>query len=563
MGGGVRLPLFLFLPICFAQAAGAGVVVNELYYDHPGADAGYEFVELLNTGASPVSLDGISLEFHNGSGVGWVVVWRAPNGLVLAPDALLVIGGSAVTPAPDVVFELALQNGPDAIRLVAAEGGVLDVVGYGGLDDPAYVETLGVAAIDAGQSIARTPDGRDSGDNASDFVAAAPTPGRRNVARHDVAPLLASDTPARAGRDRAGVERVSIEIENRGLVDIPASAVVVSVRDSSVDGTNDVASVRNASSIAPGANERVALEVTLSAPGYHWITVETRYGADERMANDRVFLVRRVGRPFLLVSEIMTAPRSGCPQFVELYNAGDDPIDITGYSFRDTRSQAASIDVDSLVIEPRGFIVVAADAPQLVACARDVVRVLDVMGSWPSFNRSGGTFADSVIVIDALGIPVDGVAYPGVPSGLTGRSLERVDLFPPLARRDAVWRLSHEVGGSPGKASDSSLEEPPAVSCEVSPNPFFPGRGDLLRIAVASVSGVASVVVRVYDPSGRKVSEVGSASAFPAVLLWDGRASDGDPVRSGIYVLTCESFSMDGSRVGVEKVVVGCASRSP
>ena len=32
--------------------------------------------------------------------------------------------------------------------------------------------------------------------------------------------------------------------------------------------------------------------------------------------------------------------------------------------------------------------------------------------------------------------------------------------------------------------------------------------------------------------------------------------------RAGIYVLACEAFGSDGVRVGVEKVVVGCANRS-
>lgn len=563
MGGGARFLLFLFLPIFLWSSVDAAVVVNELYYDHPGADAGHEFVELLNTGADDVSLDGVALEFHNGSDVGWTVVWRAPNGIVLAPDALFVLGDDAVTPAPNVVFALALQNGPDAIRLLDANGAVLDLVGYGGLDEAAYVETLGAAVVDAGQAIARTPDGRDTGDNATDFVAAAPTPGRRNVARDDAAPALASGTPARLGRDRPGVERVVIEINNLGLVDIPAGAVTIAVRDSSASGVVGGTDVRNAATVAPGGRERVELEITLATTGYHGIEIILRYDRDERAANDRVSLVRRVGRPTVLVSEVMSAPRVGCPQFVELVNAGTDAVVLTGYSLRDTRSKPVGIDADSLVLEPRAFVVISDDATLLRTCARAGASIFDVDGSWPSFNKSGGDFADSVIVIDALGIAVDAVSYPGAASGTSGQSLERVDLFVSDAPRAAVWRLSRETGGSPGHASEGALDTPPRVACDVSPNPFFPRDGDLLRVAIAPSDGIASVVVRIYDPSGRVVSDVGSTSSFPAVLLWDGRGRDGDGVRPGIYLLACEAFAADGARVGVEKVVVGCASRSP
>lgn len=565
MGGGARFLLSVFLPVLLLPVpVGASVVVNELYYDHPGADAGYEFVEILNSGSEAVSLDGVTLEFHNGVGEGWTVIWRAPNGVVLPPDVPWVLGGAAVTPPPDAVFELALQNGPDSIRLIDAQGTVLDVAGYGGLDDATYVERLGVAPVDAGQSIARTPDGRDTGDNAVDFQAATPTPGRRNVARHDASPALADDVAARSGRDRAGIERLAVEVANLGLNDIPPGAVTVVARDSSATGASEVGTARTASTIPAGDAERVVLEVALSEPGYHWISIDTHYAPDERRANDRVSLVRRVGRPALLVSEIMSAPGAGCPQFVELYNAGDFTLDLTGWSLRDMRSKPARIAADEFLLASRESVVISADPVALSVCAHTRARVFDVDGSWPSFNKSGSAFADSVVVVDVLGIPVEGVAYPGVATGTTARSLERIDLFPPMAPRDAVWRLSRDSGGSPGLANAGALEVAPRTRCEVSPNPFFPTEGDLMRIAVAAVPGVASVVVRIYDPSGRRVREVGSATTFPAVVLWDGRCDGGEPVRAGVYVLACEAFGADGARVGVEKVVVGCATnRSP
>ncbi len=349
-----------------------------------------------------------------------------------------------------------------------------------------------------------------------------------------------------------------VDLENRGLIQIPAAAVVISVFDSTV---GDIASTVNASSIVPGATERVALEVSLSAPGYHWLTIEARYPLDERAANDRASLVRRVGRPPLLVSEVMSAPRDGCPQFVELYNAGSTHLDITGFSIRDTRPKPAVIAADSLIVGPREFVVVTPDPEVLRSCVRVDGRVFDVDGTWPSFNKSGGSFADSVVVMDTFAISVDAVAYPGLKTDQADLSLERIDLFASETRRSAVWSLSRERGGSPGRMGASALASPPRAACEVSPNPFF--AGDLLRVAVASTDGVASVSVRIYDPSGRRVADIGTASSFPAVLLWDGRSADGEMVRAGIFVLACESFTSDGARVGVEKVVVGCASHSP
>jgi Lamin Tail Domain len=561
-GGRALLSLGFLLISCVASRA--AIVVNELYYDHPGADAGFEFVELLNTGADAVAIGDLSLEFHNGSGTGWSVVTRVPAGIVLDAGALYVIGASAVVPPPDVVVALALQNGPDAIRIVAGDGTVLDVVGYGGLDDPPYVETLGVAAIAAGMSIARIPDGADTDDNAIDFVAASPTPKRFNVARHDVAIDLAADTPSRAGRDAAGIERIAIELDNRGLVDIPAASVTIAARDSTRDSVADVASATNAVTIAPGASERLVLTLALTA-GYHWIDIVARYAPDERSGNDRVTLVRRAGRIPVLVSEVWSAPRDGCPQFVELFNAGAFDVDVGGWSLRDTRATPVPLAVDSLVLAPRAFLAVTPSPSALIACVPETPApaTVGVDGSWPSFNRSGTSIADSVVVFDAFGIRVDAVGYPPVASGTSGRSLERVDLYE--GARGAVWRLSPSPSGcTPGLPNGASLYDAPAAGrLDVSPNPFSPARGDVLRVALDGDESVTRVAVHVFDVAGRRVAEIGSATTLPAVFLWDGSDTGGAVVRAGLYVVACEEFQADGSRGAVLKVVVGCASRIP
>jgi hypothetical protein len=226
------------------------------------------------------------------------------------------------------------------------------------------------------------------------------------------------------------------------------------------------------------------------------------------------------------------------------------------------RSSAVGFTEDSLVVDARAFLVLTDDATQLPACASGVGPVVEAAGAWPAFNKSGGAFADSILVLDRFGIPVQALAYPGVATYLAGHSLERVDLYRSSGLRGAVWRLSRETGGSPGRANQGALDAVPASRCEVSPNPFSPVGGDVLRIAIASSPEVASVVVRIYDAWGRRVADVGTAAAFPAVLLWDGRGPDGRWVRSGVYVLACEALGADGVRVGVEKVVVGCANRA-
>ncbi|MDH4336327.1 MAG: lamin tail domain-containing protein [Candidatus Krumholzibacteria bacterium] len=562
MGGVLRffLPFFLLCACFGAGRAFARVVINEVYYDHPGADAGYEFVELIDTDGAAADIGGLTLEFHNGTGTGWVVLWRAEPGVTIRAGEPFLLGDAMVSPAPDVLTTLSLQNGPDALRIVDASGAVLDVVGYGGLDDAAYTETRGAAVVAAGMSIARVPDANDTGDNASDFAAAAPSPGRFNVPRRDVALALAPPTPALLGRDAPGEERIALEVVNTGVLAVDAGQVRVAIADSTEAGSVEAAVVVNAAVIPPGGAERVELRVALSL-GFHRLAATAGYPADERGFNDTVVLLRRVGRVPVLVSEVWSAPAPQCPQFVEVFNAGDAPVDVGGWRLRDMRAQPVPIAADSLVIAPRGFLAVSASPAALIACVPQTPpgSVVGVDGSWPSFNRSGSGVADSVVVSDRHGIPVEAVAYPPLPTGISGVSIERVDLYP--GARAPVWRLSPAAQGcSPGRPNGASLYDPPVEGeLDVEPNPFAPARGDVLRIAVAAGAGVARVVVSVFDMTGRRVADVGSAFALPAVFLWDGRDRSGHTVRPGLYVVACEELLADGTRGTVQKVVVGCA----
>jgi hypothetical protein len=186
-------------------------------------------------------------------------------------------------------------------------------------------------------------------------------------------------------------------------------------------------------------------------------------------------------------------------------------------------------------------------------------RLSGVRGAWPTFNRSGGAQADSVLVFDRYGIVVDAVSYPAVPPSSAGKSLERIDLF--LHDGSAVWRLSDATDGcSPALANRAFIERPaPYGHVVANPNPFSPSRGDLLHVTATPTVDVARIDVWVYDIDGHRLAALGGTTSFPAILVWDGRRDDGVGVQPGLYIVATELFRADGSRMGVEKVVVGCA----
>jgi len=162
------------------SALGASVVLNEVQYDPPpgGAETAYEWVELLNTGLEPVSLEGWRIADN-----------RAADDLPAVPlgpgEILVVAGGEGFAELhPGFAGRLAtlggsigngLGNSGDQVRLLDASGGEVDAMSYGddagALDPPA-------PTVEAGHSLERVPAGTDT-DAAGDWEdRTSPSPGQ-------------------------------------------------------------------------------------------------------------------------------------------------------------------------------------------------------------------------------------------------------------------------------------------------------------------------------------------------------------------------------------------------
>ena len=182
------------------------LVINELDSDTPGTDAA-EFVEIA-TGVPNVNLAGYSLVFFNGGGSPFIGN-LAYDSLELAgttdANGFLLVGNSAVTPAPDITFpNNTLQNGPDAVAIYqalpaqfptgtsATAVGLVDALVYGTADGDATTlldtligptGTVGRVQVDEGasgaggpaetQSVARCGSARR---NDFEFAATTPSP---------------------------------------------------------------------------------------------------------------------------------------------------------------------------------------------------------------------------------------------------------------------------------------------------------------------------------------------------------------------------------------------------
>ena len=212
----------------WARPAAGALVINEFLADPAGADSGGEFVVLLNTGPDAVDLQGVALEFANGSvGPVWQARWQATASHTLAAGEffLIVDRNWSTTGSYDAQVPLGLQNGPDAIRL-ARDGNGLDMVGYGNLTDPLMLEGQAVP-LPTGLGLGRRPDGHDTDNNAADFQPVEITPGWRNFPDHAMELVSAVWDPPCARVSGQNL-RLDLTLRNTGLLDLPPTVLRLS-----------------------------------------------------------------------------------------------------------------------------------------------------------------------------------------------------------------------------------------------------------------------------------------------------------------------------------------------
>ncbi len=184
----------------------------------------------------------------------------------------------------------------------------------------------------------------------------------------------------------------------------------------------------------------------------------------------------------------------GALEFLELYNRGADPVDVSGW----TISDAALINTPDnripagTTIAPHGFFLIAGDAPAFAARFPSVTPDLFFV---PGSNLSNG--GETITLVNATNAVIDTVPYDdAVPWPLTpdggGPSLELVDPFSDNSLGTS-WAASTVNQGTP-KAQNSVFLAPPPSLQNVSASPSRPSPGQSVTVQATIPPGSSATL---------------------------------------------------------------------
>jgi hypothetical protein len=553
------------------------VLVNEIMYAPTGDEP--EWVELYNTSSDTIDLKGWKISDSNIS----TKSIMTSTDYFLPPMKFAVVAKSAdfqsVHPNVSAIFTSfsALNNTTtDDVVLYDATGTTIDSVMYA----PSWGGQNGKSLERIDWKAASTA----AGNWATSIDSIGSTPGRINsMARLDYDLALTNVVQTRSTVEGKMIPVITATIHNVGRMSIDTLTINVyadSNRNAHPDSNELLCSKTVMQHLAPLDSLVVSESLPQILSGNTKLILYLLSSSDERARNDTTSISISIEyeQHALVINEIMYDPLEGQNEWLELYNAGNLPVDLYRWSFCDRPTASGVVNkftiVDtSVILFPQHYFIAAADST-IFALFPDLKKLTNGNGLLV-LNRSGGfsfnSDGDAIQLKDLTGKTIDSVAYSpawhnSAVTDTKGRSLERIN--PSLGSNDPRnWNTcTNALGGTPAKVNSiltAALSN--SVTISLSPNPFSPdgdGFEDFCLISYHLPMSSAFINVRLYDIKGRLIRTlantafVGSSGSF----VWNGLGDNGQKVRIGVYVVYLDaSDPLSHQTVTAKKVVVVAA----
>jgi hypothetical protein len=452
------------------------LVISEVMYDPVGDEPEFEWVEIYNAGGMELVIENYKIgdEETQGEQEG---MSRFPLGLKIKPGEVIVIANQALSFqerygfSPDLEFResdpavpnlskytawsggnLLLSNTGDEILILNESDKVVDAVSWGSSE---FAFSPGVALVAEGQSIERVPADQDS-DTAMDWRRQAdPAPGVVTLPTPTPTPTLTlTPAPSPTATDTPMPTSTGTPSQTPTLTRTATLTPTVT-RTATITPTTSITPTRTATATltatlasspthTPTPSRTATLTATLASSPTHTPT-------PSRTATSTATATQPVGQYSLLISEIVydsTCSTDVNCEWVEIYNAGESTVDLTGFKIGDEETPAGTEGMlsfpDGTSIAAGQVLVIAnkaVDFESLYGFAPDFemygddpdVPNLTRYASWASGSVQFNNDADEVLLLNPSDEIVDALSWgsstvfmdPSAPDVAAGHSLER------------------------------------------------------------------------------------------------------------------------------------------
>ena len=459
------------------------VVINEIMFDPDGDEP--EWIEVYNKGDKKRNLKNWSVSDRTSKST------ITNKELILEPSEFIVFSDDTSIinfydiPSNLVLFNLpSLNNTDDDLKLIDNLGNVIDSLNY----KKSWSGGKSGISLERKSITSPTNDSTNWGASLDDLKA---TPGRINSIvpeEFDLALVrfVLSDTLAILGESITGI----VTIKNIGLNVIPTSVLSIFVL---VNGnTRELIYDTQIKIISPNDSVNIDFVFDTYSLGQNFLIAEIYSDLDKDHTNNiRNLNLTAVAINELpgdvVINEIMYAPISPEPEWIEIYNRSLKNINIQNYKLADNADTMLIIDYP-LSIGPNEFFIFASDSG-FYQTYEDLTNIITT--DLPSLSNTN----DQVKLLNYIDQAIDSVNYKSTWGYKVGNSLERIDTE--KSSNDSTnWGIcALKQGGSPGKLNSISLKNIDAAIIELFFSPTNPKLGQDVNISAAvKNSGKNSII---------------------------------------------------------------------
>ncbi len=233
-------------------------------------------------------------------------------------------------------------------------------------------------------------------------------------------------------------------ISNSGILNASSYKIEIfnDVNFDSVGSISEIIYTNTFSNLLPNDSIKINTALQSIAAGNYQIISKVTFNLDEDTTNNKKILRFNVYPPGnnyndLVINEIMYAPNTNGPEWIELYNKTNEPINLKKWKLSDN-STFVTITTRDVMVQPLSFFVLSKDS-SIINYFPNISNFISF--SLPALNNTG----DAVVLKDSLSTLIDSLSYsPDWGGNTDGKSLERIAVNSPSTLREN-WGTSQSI----------------------------------------------------------------------------------------------------------------------